>query len=357
MSIFSKINDFFNHSCIHSTKPHTSVLFIIKQRDLVGCGTYINDLSTGLLNSATFVCAMLNDNQVTANLEIAIDNNCIDKLVSKHKPTHVVIEAFWVIPEKFEVLQKLYPNVIWIVRNHSEIPFLATEGIAIEWIKAYVQYKNVYVASNSKTSVHDLKLIVNSNKVLYLPNYYIKKNEEPLFIKNNNELHIGCFGAIRPLKNQLVQAIAAINYANIHNKNLFFHMNAFRIEQGGNPVAKNIANLFNGKHKLVSHNWLNHNNFCSLVRSMDVVLCVSLTETFCIVAADAISQHVPVVVSKEVFWVNTLIADTANIDSITDNIYAARASTCTHIIQQQRDLQTYLQQSIEVWLNMLKNKL
>ena len=353
----SKLVNFLHPFC-SNIHVESKVLFIIKRRDIIGPGTYANDLSTGLLNSATFVCQMLNDNGITANLETAVDNNCIDKFVTKHNPTHVIIEALWVVPEKFEILQKLHPKVQWIVRNHSEMPFLATEGIAIEWIKKYVKYKNVYVASNSPSSVRDLRIVTNCDKVIYLPNYYIKKNVEKLFYKYENEIHIGCFGAIRPLKNQLVQAIAAINYANIHNKILNFHINAFRVEQGGNPVAKNLSNLFvDSKHKLISHEWLNHNNFCSLVKSMDVVLCASLTETFCIVAADAISQHVPVVVSDEVKWVNTLIANPTDTASIVNNIYSARVSTCTHIIQQQRDLQTYLQHAVTVWVDKIKNKL
>ena len=58
---------------------------------------------------------------------------------------------YWLV-SKFEVLQKLHPNVKWIVRLHSEIPFIANEGIAMDWIYEYQKYDNVFVSLNSKTA-------------------------------------------------------------------------------------------------------------------------------------------------------------------------------------------------------------
>jgi hypothetical protein len=78
---------------------------------------------------------MLVANGVDSTIIEVIDNNGIDREVTKYKPTHVIIEALWVIPSKFEILTKLHPNVKWIIRLHSEIPFLANEGIAMEWMK------------------------------------------------------------------------------------------------------------------------------------------------------------------------------------------------------------------------------
>src|ERR1700686_515277 len=103
------------------------VLFILKKNSYGYSGSYGYGMS-GLLNSAQFIVDMLNDNGVEAKLEIVNDNNDIDREVHKYKPDVVVVEALWVVPEKFDVLRKLHPRVKWIVRSHSDFPFLATEG-------------------------------------------------------------------------------------------------------------------------------------------------------------------------------------------------------------------------------------
>jgi hypothetical protein len=180
----------------------------------------------------------------------------------------------------------------------------------MEWVYEYQKFKNVFVSVNSKTTYKDFNNIL-PKKTIYLPNYYPvnlfdKKNEN--FNKDKNLLNIGCFGAIRPLKNQLYQAVAAIEFANSINKKLHFHVNVARVENNGDPVLKNLRNLFinNPKHKLVEHSWLTHDEFIGLVRKMDIGLQVSFTETFNIVAADFVNNNVPVIVSDEITWVSNL---------------------------------------------------
>ena len=122
---------------------HSKVLFILKYRAMYTdiCfdesemySSSYKHFNSGLLNSANQVHEMLLDHGVESKLVQVIDNNCIDKEVHQYKPTHVIIEALWCVPEKFEILQKLHPKVKWILRLHSETPFIANEGIAMEWI-------------------------------------------------------------------------------------------------------------------------------------------------------------------------------------------------------------------------------
>lgn len=147
------------------------VLFITKKKKSSGPGPYGQTISSGLLNSATFVHNMLLANGIDSNIIEVQDNNAIDKFVNEIKPSHVIIEALWVVPGKFEILTKLHPNVKWIIRLHSDIPFLANEGIAIEWIYGYQQFKNVIVSVNSPRIEKELNGILEK-PVLYLPNYY-----------------------------------------------------------------------------------------------------------------------------------------------------------------------------------------
>src|ERR1017187_9123760 len=100
---------------------HTRVLFILKRRedystDLKNFNNY--PVATGMFNSASFVSDMLNEAGFTSDVAVVIDNNSIDKAVHDFKPTHVLIEGFWVVPEKFEVLKRLHRHVKWIVRCH-----------------------------------------------------------------------------------------------------------------------------------------------------------------------------------------------------------------------------------------------
>jgi hypothetical protein len=326
------------------------LLFILKKRQVSGgsCPEDSNSCSSGLLNSAKFVVDMLNNAGVDALLEEAIDNNCIDRLVTEHKPSHVIIEALWVVPEKFEVLKKLHPRVTWIVRLHSDIPFLAGEGIAIDWIFGYLK-RGIKVAFNSPRIARDIREVAAEN-VLYLPNYY------PVEARKNcagNMFRVGCFGAIRPMKNQLLQAIAAIRFANETGRPLEFWINASRCEESGNNVLKNLRSLFaNTEYKLIELPWLTHDAFLSIMSLMNVSLCDSFSETFCITAADAVNTGTPLICSKEVPWASPFsIVDTTDSDSIVRKLYLM-SSPAGKVVSwiNRRNLQKYSERSQDIWL-------
>lgn len=311
------------------------VLFILKFRDNYGPYDYDYDddpygndlysnpygyggLSSGLLNSAIFVADMLVAQGINAKIVQVVDNNSIDKEVAEFQPTHVIIEALWVVPDKFDILQKLHPTVKWIVRTHSEVPFFANEGVAMGWLTSYVKFANVSVAANSDKSLSDLRAIISAahpewsiaqvhEKVLFLPNFYPTQAKRALKAPNNI-IDVACFGAIRPLKNQLIQAVAAMRYATLAGQNLRFHINSSRTEQNGGNILKNLRALFAALgtgYELVEHDWLPHDQFLDLLATMDLLLQVSFSETFNIVTADAVAIGLPVVVSAEVVWVSS----------------------------------------------------
>jgi len=116
------------------------VLFILKRKqDYYGTEIQIG-LSTGLYNSAVYIDLMLKSENIISKIVVVEDNNSIDKEVFDFKPTHVIIEALWVVPEKFKILSKLHPTVKWIVRLHSQIPFISLEGVAMKWISKYYDW-------------------------------------------------------------------------------------------------------------------------------------------------------------------------------------------------------------------------
>ena len=277
------------------------VLFVIK-RQLAYNGSPVP--SKGLFNSAQFMVNALRRVDIQARLVEVVDGNDIDREVTKHGPTHCVLEALWVTPEKLAELQRLHPSVEFVVRLHSKMPFLATEGIALQWLREY----DAVIATNAESMMSDLHGVLKRLPV-FLPNIY-QPASEPLQKKLDRTGHnvwIGSLGAIRPLKNQLLQAVAAIQYAEFTGRNCHFHIND-RVEQGGEPVLKNIRALFanNGEHRLIEHAWRqNHEDVLHIVKSLDLSMQVSFSETFNIASADAVWQGVPIVVSDKVYWAPT----------------------------------------------------
>lgn len=294
------------------------VLFILKRREDFNAQTHNKiGLTTGLYNSASFVNDMLNEAKIESKMVVVTDNNDIDREVTAYKPTHVIIEAVWVIPSKFYELQKLHPEVTWIIRIHSEMPFMANEGMSMGWFGDYSEYKNVVIAVNSPRMLREVRVYLAiknrwnkdtvERKVIYLPNYYPQTYQKPKKIdREAEEINIGCFGAVRPLKNQLLQLLASIEFAERIGKRVTFHVNAGRVEMKGEPVLHNMRGVFEHMyprgHRMVTHQWKTREDFLQICRAMDIGMQVSLSETFNIVAADFVSQGVPVVTSKEIPW-------------------------------------------------------
>jgi hypothetical protein len=290
----------------------SKLLFILKRREDYNAILHNNiGLSTGLYNSAKFMNDMMVESGFDSNLEVAIDNNCIDRLITKHKPTHVIIEALWVVPSKITELSRLHPNVNWIIRLHSEMPFMAGEGMAMDWLCDYIKNTKLVIACNAPRMMREIKLLCGDKKVIYLPNYYPQEMKYKPFSKNKDVIDVACFGAIRPLKNHLVQVFAAIEFAEKIGKKLRFHINAGRIEMKGDAVKNNIRGLFEQisektGHQLINHTWTPREEFLKICAQMDIGLQCSFSETFNIVGADLISQGVPLVGSKEIPWSSSL---------------------------------------------------
>lgn len=349
----------------------TDVVFITKFREMEVYNPETDDYSvqkynSGVYLSAQFISNMLNQQGISSSLEKAIDNNCIDKIVTDTKAKVVVIEAYWVVPEKFEELIPLHPEVTWIVRNHSALPFISEEGIILSWTMKYINYDNVYVGFNHKTTYEEFKFLEgisteNKDKFLYLPNYYpiekIKKQKSKTF-SNTEEINVACFGAIRPLKNNLVQAYAAIKFANEIDRKLKFHINVNRTEQKVSPALKNIKDLFESvpNAELVTHEWMSHEDFYNLCSTMDMGLQVSFSETFNIVAADMVANNVPVVASSEIEFISSINkADMNDTDSIVramKRIYKY-GKQISFFFDDKKLLEKQVRKTIHEWKNTL----
>lgn len=326
-----------------------------------------NGLMSGLYKSANYIANMLTDVNIESKITQVVDANSIDYEVTVYMPTHVVIEAFWVTPLKLQELVLLHPTIKWIVRNHSEIPFLSGESIAMDWIFNYILIPNVYVSSNSIRASRSIYEIVNTklNNPEYvkshtplLMNYYPLTNNTNYHIAEPNVVNIGLFGAIRPLKNHLNQAVAAIQFANRIEKQLRFHINSSRIEMTNNAILKNLRDLFNNtQHDLVEYEWINDiDDYNTLIRSMDIGLQVAFSETFNIVAADFYNNFIPCVVSPEIFWVDSKVhANPVSVESIVEKLlYTYTSGKRTQIIEKSRNnILKYNKTSADKWIQFI----
>jgi glycosyltransferase involved in cell wall biosynthesis len=314
------------------------ILFILKKNETYGFKT-MTKRSSGLWNSTRFIVESLLNRNIRAEIVEVIDNNCIDRVVTQARPKIVIIEALWVVPEKFDVLKRLHPNVSWYVHMHSGLAFLAQEGIATEWLKAY-SHRHIGIIANSLETYNAFRIFTNEDHLDLLYNVYIPHGmtAPKRFDDQCNVIDVGCFGAVRPLKNQLIQALAAIDYAVENDFFLCFHINGTRKEVGGEPVYKNIKKLFDGLRfaELIEHPWYEPEDFHSLLRGMiDISLQVSLSETFNVVTADALTCGVPVVVSDQVSWTSKYSqADTDSILDITKKMAKALAKPCLTKVNQ-----------------------
>lgn len=295
------------------------ILFVCRER----LAAYGN--SIGLLNSAQFLVNYLTKHyNIEAKAVSVVDSNRIDKEVHDYKPTHVIIHALWVPTYKLKELITKYKKIKWIIRIHSKIPFLANEGIALEWLKEYSQLNasNLIISANSIDATDCLNAV--GIKTTFLPNIYCPSHKPAHQISkhNPNVVNIGCFGAIRPLKNHLIQAMAAIAFGNKYNVKVNFYINAARTEQKGEQVLKNLRALFaQTRHQLIEVPWQDHETFLSTVATMDYGMQVSLTETFNIVTADFVYCNIPIVVSTEIDWMPWLSqANPHLIDSIVTTL-------------------------------------
>lgn len=164
----------------------SKILFILKRNEIYGSSLIYTKRSAGLYNSTRFIVETMRERGIDAHIVEVNDNNEIDREVTKHHPDVVVIEALWVVPEKFPVLMSLHPGVEWFIHLHSDMPFLAVEGIAMDWIIRSANL-GVGIIANSRESFDALSPIVLDGMLFYLPNVYLSHPHSP--VSHNKKVH------------------------------------------------------------------------------------------------------------------------------------------------------------------------
>ena len=327
--------------------------------------SYSHQIATGMYNSAKFVSDMLVANGRESGVGLLVDANAIDAAVMAYEPTHVFIEGLWVTPAKFAELMALprHAGREWIVRVHSEIPFLAQEGVAMDWISQFLAM-GVKVAPNAPRAHQQISwlcenLTVPGDPAVMVPmlqNYYPLDFSPLTPFVDGPVLKVGLFGAFRVLKNHLQQAFAAARFATSLGKTLELHIND-RIDASGSGPARNVAALYeaiadNTGASIVVHEWEDRDTFLATMATMDLNLQISMSETFNIVAADSIHAGTPILTSNEIPWAFPLFADPQRVDSMIEMMQFALSNTFL-LNKNRAGLRRYSNQSERRWLNYL----
>lgn len=233
----------------------------------------------------------------------------LEALIMRFSPTHVVLSAFWLPTDALITLTGLYPNITFAVNCHSNVAFLQSEADAITAIRNLIDLEqssqNFVVSGNSREFQTAIERSYDA-PCTYLPNlYYLDKQDRSYRPRyNGGTLRIGCFGALRPLKNPTVAGMAALQIARDVGTDLKFYINVGRTDGWGDRILEAIRAEFAGlpDAELVEVPWQGWAPHCRITGAMHLLLQPSYSETFNITTADGVTRGVPSVVGHAIEW-------------------------------------------------------
>jgi hypothetical protein len=201
-----------------------------------------------------------------------------------------------------------YSATEFIVVSHSNIGFLQADPSALHILRTGSELEqsapNFHIGANS-SKFKTWWTATYGTRMLLLPNLYPFDHIRHKPIWNGGLLRIGCFCAIRPYKNVLTAAAAALEVGiRLRVSDLEFHISSGRTEGGGSTITNAIHEMYANvpRAKVVADNWASWPSFLQTVGSMDLMLQPSYTESFNMVTADGISRGVATVVGDSIDW-------------------------------------------------------
>jgi len=232
----------------------------------------------------------------------------IDRYNETHhkRLTHVVISAPWVSVYDMRNLICHFPEIQFVVLSHSNVGFLQADPCGVELYREYAKladaYPNFRVGGNCRRFT-DWFEAAYKHRCVCLPNIYPTERVPSKIWDGKSKLKIGAFGAIRPEKNFMTAAAAAVAIQSALGVPTELHMST-----GGDgcksttlPAIEEMTENIEGL-TLIRHEWDNWDKFIQLIAEMDLMIQVSYTESFNMVTADGVSVGVPSVVSPVIFW-------------------------------------------------------
>ena len=327
------------------------VLFILREKQYS-----MSMVSYGLMNSAIPVAEHLRSIGCQCKIVQVIDANFIDHEVYEYKPDIVIIEAVWVEAAKLKELMaiKAYNHIQWIVRVHSNMGFLASEPHSIKVLQDYIALdeRRLVISFNNDDFERSISNAWDYT-FTYLPNIVRLDEPESDFKEEKDHMHVGCFGALRLLKNQSFQAICAMQAANQLEKKLYFHVTPHFWGDSKDPILEGLRHIFqDSKHELKVHNWMSLDKFIELIRKMDFGLQLSYTESFNIVSADFVNCGKLIIVSDAISWMpKSLKVSATDYKEVVDKIVYVYQQRNNNFVKgiQRRSLREYNDTAKRAW--------
>lgn len=223
--------------------------------------------------------------------------------------THVVVSAPWIPVQTVMEFINTHPEVKLAINCHSNVGFLQADTNAVELIKNYMSIErgafNFDLGGNSMRFCDWVKDCFQVD-CKFLPNlYYLDYlSAQPRPIYRGGTLRIGMFGAIRPLKNMMTGAAAALEIARAMREPMELWVCAGRTEAGGQTVLGAIKSMYRNLPgiSLREYPWAPWPTFRRMVATMHLLLQPSYSESFNMVTADGVAEGVPSVVSDAIVW-------------------------------------------------------
>jgi hypothetical protein len=244
-----------------------------------------------------------------ADLGARLDAENAKSISTGHLPiSHVVISAPWIQISELTLLISKHQNVTFAVVSHSNVAFLHADPQGMALIKGMmdlqIQWHNFHLAANSSKFASWVSKAFRA-RLTILPNLYNTSTylgPRPQY--TGGTLRMGSFGAVRILKNHVTAAAAAVEVATRLGVDTEFWMSGGRNE-GSGGVVNTIKQMVAGvrSFQFVFNVWENWAQFRKTVRSMNLLLQPSFTESFNMVTADGVVEGVPSVTSDSIEWV------------------------------------------------------
>ncbi len=221
----------------------------------------------------------------------------------------VIISAPWIPTVELQDLAYQFTDTNFAVVCHSNVGFLQADPNGVKLVRETLELEmathNVRLGGNSRRFCHWIESTFGGH-CYYLPNlYYLdcQPNRQRPFC-GGGTLRIGVFGAVRPLKNLMSSAGAALEISRRLRVPLELWISGGRAEGGGETVLAAVKQMIAGlpNVELKLNGWQSWPNFRKTVAHMHLLLQPSYTESFNMVTADGTAEGVASVVSEAIDW-------------------------------------------------------
>ncbi len=274
--------------------------------------------------------------------------------------SHVIVSApSWVQPLEFKAMCLEFPNIEFVMLNHSGLAYLSIDKFGIRNIRACIDLEqelhNFRVGWNNPRGFEWARKTF-SYRGLELTNLYDTSSfVHPYTHKPvSGVIRIGSFGASRPWKNQLTAAEGAVQLARQLGVNLELYVNSKRPD-GGERMIESRGELFDNLRgcKIIEVPWEPWPRFRNTCAHMHLLFSPSFDETFNVVTADGIAAGVASVTAPSLEWTpRDWWCETEDPGSIVS--VALHLLHDHHAVDRGRDhLKNYVRHGLHLWLDYL----